>query len=313
MQVGSVSGVDYRYQAAAKRQVSHTDAYSGAVTAAAAEREGTFLGSAAVPQEGQSAVYGLRAVLLGRSTFEKPIVQVISNLNGKKEVFDIDISQVDPKNATRMEMFALCSFADSDSAGPGTRSPFRSFKILEICEETAKQGGSMGQADASESKWEQFKTEKLDWIERTEHVCDIANTSTDPKALDLFSKGKKLQGMFEKYSDMASSVADGISVKYMNVIDGYVCSMPNSGISFYYTPSTGELDCVDDTSPKEGRTILWSKEISEEIYERCFALFGRYQGERTWEYRYEAYLGHEDFWDMLLNHEFDAEALEGGK
>ncbi len=307
MQVGGVSSIDHRNPTVVKKQMSDTEPCSNAVTEAATEGEGMFLGLTMVPEEGQTTVYGMRAILLEESTFEKPIVQVISNLNGKKEVFDIDISQVNPQNATRMEMFALCSFADS--VGQGTGSSFGSFKTLEIYEETAKQNGCMKQIDISGSAWEQFRTEKVDWIEQTENVCDILKTCEDPKVLDLFSKGKKLLSMFEKYSDMASSAADGVGVQYMNIVQCSVCSMSDSGISFYYNHSTGVMDCVDDTSTENGRNILWSKELSEEDYDRCAVLFEKYKGESTWEYKYEAYLSDVGFWNKYLNNEFDEEAL----
>lgn len=307
MQVSSVSSIDYRNPMVGKRQVSDTETNSKAVTEVAMEGKGMFLGLTMVPEEGQTTLYGMRAILLEESTFEKPIVQVISNLNGKKEVFDIDVSQVDPKNATRMEMFAICSFADS--VGQGTGSSLGSFKTLEIYEEVAKQNGCMKQMDITESAWNQFRTEKVDWIEQIEKVCDILKACTDPKVLDLFSKGKKLLGMFENYSDMASSVAAGMRVQYMNIVQCSVASMPDTGISFYYNHSTGILDCVDDTSIKKGRNVLWSKEISEEDYARCATLFEKYKGNSTWEYKYEAYLSDEDFWNMYLNNEFDGEAL----
>ena len=102
MQVGGVSSIDHRNPTVVKKQMSDTEPCSNAVTEAATEGEGMFLGLTMVPEEGQTTVYGMRAILLEESTFEKPIVQVISNLNGKKEVFDIDISQVNPQNATRM-------------------------------------------------------------------------------------------------------------------------------------------------------------------------------------------------------------------
>jgi hypothetical protein len=307
MKIESISGTDFGYQAVGKKHAADTNDYSGAVTEAVAEGEGMFLGLTMVPEEGQSTVYGMRAILLEESSFEKPIVQVISNLNGQKEVFDIDISQVNPQNATRMEMFALCSFADS--VGQGTGSSFGSFKTLEIYEETAKENGCMKQADIDEPAWEQFKNEKVDWIEQTENVCDILKECTDSKALDLFSKGKKLLSMFEDYSDMASQTAAGAGVRYMNIVQCSVCSMPDSGISFYYNHSTGVLDCVDDTGSKKGRDILWSKTVSKDDYDRCAALFEKYKGDSTWEYKYEAYLAHKEFWDMYLNNEFDEKTL----
>ena len=110
MHVSNIYSAEHRYQAAGNSRASEETVYVGAVTEAASEDEGIFLGLTMIPEEGSSVVYGMRAMLSEESTPDKPIVQIISNLDGKKEVYNIDISQVDPQNATRMDMFALCSY-----------------------------------------------------------------------------------------------------------------------------------------------------------------------------------------------------------
>ncbi len=304
MQVSSISNNEYRYGQVGRKQIAETESHSTAVTEVATEGEGTFLGLTMIPEEGKSVVYGMRAMLSEESTPDRPIVQIISNLDGKKEVFNVDISQVDPENATRMEMFALCSYADK--MGQGTGSTFGSFQTLKICEETANLNGVSKVVNAAGTEWEAFQTEKIDWPQLVEQVCDIWKESTNAKVLDLFSKGKKLLGMFEKYLD---TVIAAMPTQPINVIECSVMSFPDTDYSFYYNHSTGELDCVKDNSGKAGRDILWSKEISEIDYENCGALFERYKGETTWEYKYEAYLAHEDFWDMYLNGDVDMDAL----
>lgn len=71
------------------------------------------------------------------STPDKAIVQVMSNLNGEKEIFHLYINQIDPERVSRMEIFALCSYADK--CGDGTASIFGSFHTFKVYEETAKQ------------------------------------------------------------------------------------------------------------------------------------------------------------------------------
>jgi len=209
MQIGSVNSQDYGYQTTLRKQTeSTTTAYSSAVTKVETTGKGKFLGMTMVPEEGKSIIYGMTANLLEESTADKPIVQIVSGLDGKTEIFNIDVSQVDPQNATRMEMFALCEYADS--IGQGTGSTFGSYQTLEIYGETAKINGCTKQVNISESAWEQFRTEKLDWIEQTKQVCDILQKCTDSKALDLFSKGKKLLHMFEKHMNRYSILNNDI-------------------------------------------------------------------------------------------------------
>lgn len=161
------------------------------------EEKGEFLGLTMIPEEGKSMVYGMRAMLSNKSTPDKPIVQIISNLDGKKEVYDVDISKVNPENATRLEMFALCCYADK--YGMGTGSTFGSFHTFKMYEETARVNGCTKQIDESVSAWEQFTNEKNNWIKMNESVLDILKTHKDPKVMDLFSKGKKLLNLYSKY------------------------------------------------------------------------------------------------------------------
>jgi len=93
------------------------------------------------------------------------------------------------------------------------------------------------------------------------------------------------------------------------VIEKEVVSLP-SGVSFYMSEDTGEVACIDDSNHLPGRQCLWSKFLSKEDFVRCKELFEREKGEKTWEYKYGAYLSHESFWDMYLNDEIDLSKLE---
>lgn len=191
MQISNVLSSHNIYQPDRKKQLgSQMGEFSNAVTKSEkGESEGEFLGLTMLPEEGKTMVYGMRAMLSKESTADKPIVQVISNLDGNKEVFDIDINSIDPENASRMEMFALCSYADK--YGMGTGSTFGSFQTFRIYEEEAKQNGCMRQIDMGISTWEQFRTEKINWVKVNEDVLNILKTYNDPKVMDLFAKGKK--------------------------------------------------------------------------------------------------------------------------
>ena len=119
-----------------------------------------------LPEEGKHNIYGMRAKLSSQSTIDNPIVQVISNFDGKKEVFDIEIKKIDPKNASRMEMFALCCY--EDKYGTGTGSTFGSFHTFRMYEETAIQNGYLNRGNDQMSALEQFRNEKENWINLTE-------------------------------------------------------------------------------------------------------------------------------------------------
>lgn len=206
MQVSNTLGSQNFYQSSRvtkKTSDSRLDEFSSAVTRSEeGEGEGQFLGLTMLPEEGSAVVYGMRAMLSDKSTPDKTIVQVVSNLDGKKEVFDVDISKVNPENASRIEMFALCSY--EDKYGTGTGSTFGSFQSFRIYEETAKENGYMMQVKDGMSTWEQFRNEKVNWVKMCESVLDILQTFKDPKVMDLFSKGKKLLNLYSKYAETAN-------------------------------------------------------------------------------------------------------------
>lgn len=201
MQVNNTMDSNNTYQPPRVR--SQSDAlkasFSGAITKSEKEEEGEFLGLTMLPEEGKTVIYGMRAMLPSKSTPDNPIVQIISNLDGKKEVFDIEINKINPENASRMEMFALCSYADKYGAGTG--STFGSFQTFRIYEDTAKENGCMKTVDESGSAWEQFRNEKVNWVNISKSVMDILKMVNDPKILDLFSKGNKLLNLYSKYMD----------------------------------------------------------------------------------------------------------------
>lgn len=85
---------------------------NGAVSIAETEDDGEVLGLTMVPEEGQTVTYGMRAMLSDKSTPDNPIVQVVSNLGGKKVIYNVEVNKVNPNNATQLEMFALLSYTD---------------------------------------------------------------------------------------------------------------------------------------------------------------------------------------------------------
>ena len=201
MQINSaITSHSYYQSAGASHKVPGNPAgeFSNAITKCEKEEgAGEFLGLTMLPEEGKSVTYGMRAMLSDKSTLDRPIVQVITNKDGKTEVFEVDISKVDPSNASRMEMFALCCY--EDKYGSGTGSTFGSFHTFRMYEETAIGNGCMKHTEDGIPVWEQFRNEKVNWVKICESVLDILQTIKDPKVMELFSKGKKLLNMYSRY------------------------------------------------------------------------------------------------------------------
>ena len=89
-----------------------------------------------------------------------------------------------------------------------------------------------------------------------------------------------------------------------------VASLSN-GVSFYFNDDTGEVICVNDNDSRPSRQVLWRKSLSPEDMARCDKLFDNYADVTAggFVFRYQAYLKHEEFWDMYLDGKVDLRAL----
>ena len=161
---------------------------TGAVSIAETEDEGDFLGLTMVPEEGKSVTYGMRAMLSDKSTPDNPIVQVVSNLGGKKVIYNVEVNKVNPNNATQLEMFALLSYTDKMGITDG--GTFGSHQQLEVYGGNASSIGFCGSLSGADV----FLNEKFDWTSIMEKMVQvykdagIENQAEDCKALfDFFA------------------------------------------------------------------------------------------------------------------------------
>lgn len=63
--------------------------------------------------------YGMRAEYAETSTSDSPIIKVTIQKGYSEETHYIDVNQVNTRNATEIEMFALCCYADDNGKGSG--------------------------------------------------------------------------------------------------------------------------------------------------------------------------------------------------
>ena len=134
------------------------------------------------------------------------------------------------------------------------------------------------------------------------------------------NSGKTLPetGREEEYKDKSVEVSDTEQlptkedeIEILKVTDIEVVSLHN-GVSFYYNCDTGELQCINHNDGRPGRHALWSKTLTYEDWERCCGeMLDRYADRAAGQfvYRYQAYLRHEEFWDMYLDGKVDLRTL----
>ena len=179
------------------------ESFGNAVEKVEKEEKGEAL-SIAIAGKGTIG-HGVRAVLLEESTPDRPIIQVTSNYNGKREFFNIDISKVDPRNATEMEMFALCCYADE--TGQGTGDSLGSYHALCLSCALAKYNGYTGELNEEPPSWEQFANRRMDWTKAERFTVDVFKDSRDIKMMELVLWGNKLLNFF---SDHIKKISEDI-------------------------------------------------------------------------------------------------------
>ena len=121
---------------------------------------------------------------------ENPVIKVNVTRQGKTEEYRININEVNPRNASEIEMFALCNYADAK--GIGTGGTFGSWQTLNYYRDNASHNGYFELANGIDS----FKSVKQNWMKMVRLMMkDYMEAGLFKQSLD----GKGLLGIFERY------------------------------------------------------------------------------------------------------------------
>ncbi|MFA9465270.1 MAG: hypothetical protein ACERKN_13380 [Velocimicrobium sp.] len=170
----TIAGVrtSYAYPSSSyqKTRAKESTDFCGNISLACEETEekndSKLLGLTMIPEEGSNIIYGMRAQYAAESTEDNPIIQVTSNYGGKTVSYHIAINEVDPKNASQLEMFALCSYADDKGISDG--GTFGSYQKLNVYSQNAQMNGycsGLGGTDSfinSKFNWKDIMTQMMD-------------------------------------------------------------------------------------------------------------------------------------------------------
>ena len=133
--------------------------------------------------------YGMRAEYAENFSVDNPVITVkVQKGCGVVEEYNVDIRNVKPENATEIEMFALCNYADAN--GNGTGGTFGSWQTLNYYRDNAVHNGYFEMTNTMEH----FKNMKQDWaLMVSAMIGDYMNAGLYKQALD----GNKLLGVFD--------------------------------------------------------------------------------------------------------------------
>lgn len=83
--------------------------------------------------------YGMSAKYAENSTPDNPVIKVTVQTNGSEEVHYVNVNKVKTRNASEIEMFALCCYADD--TGQGTGGKFGTWQTLNYYRKNASDIG----------------------------------------------------------------------------------------------------------------------------------------------------------------------------
>ena len=210
-------------------------------------KEPVVLGMAFLPV-GQNQSLGMTASYAAESTPENPVVQVaITFPGGVKETYDVAIKEINPENATELEMFALCNYNDA-LGKKEVASTIGSWHVLKNNGRNAEYLGGFSMADSVE----EFTTVRQDWNSMVGKMKDNhMKAGVFKQALDA----DKLLEMFKEYmDDLYQRIQSG---------NGGAPSIQIGGASFTEEEWDKMLENFDDI---EEKIIEQMREEHEERY-----------------------------------------------
>lgn len=108
--------------------------------------------------------YGMRAEYAEASVSNEPIIKVTIQTVGSKQTYYVDINHVDAKEATEVEMFALCCYADD--IGKGVGGNFGTWQTLNYYRANASDIGKFDLSDSLDS----CLSLRQDWLQMIDEM-----------------------------------------------------------------------------------------------------------------------------------------------
>lgn len=257
-------GQQYSYT---KQAAAMAGDFSGEKTFVLPENAGNgeFLGIGFL-DVGGGISYGMSAAYADHSTVDNPVILVkVRKENNIVESYEVNINEVDAGNATDIEMFALCNYADD--IGKGTGSTFGSWQTLKNFGYNAER---LGEFQLS-GNLKDFLSSKQNWFKM---VSDMTSVYMKAGIYKQVMDGNKLMGMFahgrasqqesllrEEYRKLISEKKEEIYEKVMN--NDTEASVQIGAQSFTEKEWNKLLEDIDKVE-EEVRKLMEEKQEKEE-------------------------------------------------
>lgn len=232
-------------------------------------------------------------------SYENPVIRVmLQKENGETEDHRVNIHEIDTRNASEIEIFALCTYADNYEKKTGKNDDY--WQIFQYYRECALKDGYLETTDQGKD----FEMIKKDWDSMIHSkAVDYMDSKLYKQSLD----GNKLLDMFQKYSgeirEMDSVMADHSAKGGKDLQEKVVINIGILNLDYnttLYFSDEGELICSDYGA---GGDYIWSRPLTEEQMKKCDELTKNSQD-------FAAYMYSQDFWDDYLDGKIDLEMLK---
>ncbi len=112
-----------------------------------------------------SLSYGMLAFHSDQSTDDDPIIKISCNYGGEQRYYDVHVNEVNPRKASAIEMFALCSYMDEK--GMTNRGTFGSYSGLHAMASNASMCHSFIDLDDASNY-----NVKVDWVKMLKEMAN---------------------------------------------------------------------------------------------------------------------------------------------
>lgn len=196
MNIGTIQQSNYRtdyagYAASDNAKVN--EFYSGlssAVEKTEGKGTGEVLGLTMLPYSNTMS-YGMSAFYSEDSTPADPIIHINSNYGGENRSYDVHVNEVDPRNASQLEMFALSCYQDDQ--GITESGTFGSFSRMKAY---AGNDADLGRGMDLQNPENAFA--KFDWVSMLKRMA--AEYLQNPQTYSQYLDCGKLSAVLEKWN-----------------------------------------------------------------------------------------------------------------
>ena len=211
MALGAVQSGYAQTTYAYRKTVSLTEEFYSNISSAAqkveggCKNDGKLIGLTMIPYGNTNVSYGMTAQYAAESTSDNPVIQVNSNYGGERVTYKVNVNEVDARNASQLEMFALLSY--SDDAGISDGGSFGSYHRMKVYADNAQINGYWEGNDS----WEDFLNAKHDWFDI---ISRIIGDYSKAGVYSQYVNAQKLLGTLSHFgvprtdSDAAKTVSD---------------------------------------------------------------------------------------------------------